>query len=103
MPSSNKVRKVTSENYPTDAGREGEMIFRSVYELADCQKPMKRLWISSMEDSAIREGFANLRPGADYDGLRDAALCRAKADWLVGINATRLFPCCITEPSTSGA
>ena len=91
MPSSNKVRKVTSENYPTDAGREGELIFRSVYELAGCQKPMKRLWISSMEDSAIREGFANLRPGVDYDGLRDAALCRAKADWLVGINATRLF------------
>lgn len=74
-----------------DAGREGELIFRSVYELAGCTKPMKRLWISSMEDSAIREGFANLRPGADYDGLRDAALCRAKADWLVGINATRLF------------
>ena len=74
-----------------DAGREGELIFRSVYELAGCQKPMKRLWISSMEDSAIREGFANLRPGTDYDGLRDAALCRAKADWLVGINATRLF------------
>ena len=74
-----------------DAGREGELIFRSVYELAGCQKPMKRLWISSMEDTAIREGFANLRPGADYDGLRDAALCRAKADWLVGINATRLF------------
>ena len=74
-----------------DAGREGELIFRSVYKLAGCQKPMKRLWISSMEDSAIREGFANLRPGADYDGLRQAALCRAKADWLVGINATRLF------------
>ena len=74
-----------------DAGREGELIFRSVYELAGCSKPMKRLWISSMEDSAIREGFANLRPGADYDGLRQAALCRAKADWLVGINATRLF------------
>ena len=74
-----------------DAGREGELIFRSVYELTGCQKPMKRLWISSMEESAIREGFANLRPGADYDGLRDAALCRAKADWLVGINATRLF------------
>ena len=74
-----------------DAGREGELIFRSVYELAGCQKPMKRLWISSMEDVAIREGFANLRPGAEYDGLRDAALCRAKADWLVGINATRLF------------
>ena len=74
-----------------DAGREGELIFRAVYELAGCQKPMKRLWISSMEDSAIREGFENLRPGADYDGLRDAALCRAKVDWLVGINATRLF------------
>ena len=74
-----------------DAGREGELIFRSVYELAGCTKPMKRLWISSMEDTAIREGFANLRPGTDYDGLRDAALCRAKADWLVGINATRLF------------
>ena len=91
MPSSNNVRKVTSENYPTDAGREGELIFRTVYCLAGCQKPMKRLWISSMEDSAIREGFANLRPGADYDGLYQAALCRAKADWLVGINATRLF------------
>ena len=74
-----------------DSGREGELIFRSVYELAGCQKPMKRLWISSMEDSAIREGFQNLRPGADYDGLYEAALCRAKADWLVGINATRLF------------
>ena len=75
----------------TDAGREGELIFRNVYELAGCKKPMKRLWISSMEDSAIREGFENLRPGADYDGLHQAALCRAKADWLVGINATRLF------------
>lgn len=74
-----------------DAGREGELIFRNVYELAGCKKPMKRLWISSMEDSAIREGFENLRPGADYDGLHQAALCRAKADWLVGINATRLF------------
>ena len=91
MPLNNNVRKVTSENYPTDAGREGELIFRTVYCLAGCQKPMKRLWISSMEDSAIREGFANLRPGADYDGLHQAALCRAKADWLVGINATRLF------------
>ncbi|MBM6789979.1 DNA topoisomerase 3 [Flavonifractor plautii] len=74
-----------------DAGREGELIFRNVYELAGCKKPMKRLWISSMEDSAIREGFENLLPGADYDGLHQAALCRAKADWLVGINATRLF------------
>lgn len=74
-----------------DAGREGELIFRTVYCLAGCTKPMKRLWISSMEDSAIREGFAQLRPGTDYDGLHQAALCRAKADWLVGINATRLF------------
>ncbi len=74
-----------------DAGREGELIFRSVYYLADCQKPMKRLWISSMEDDAIREGFQNLRPGADFDGLHKSALCRAKADWLVGINATRYF------------
>ena len=74
-----------------DAGREGELIFRTVYCLAGCTKPIRRLWISSMEDSAIREGFANLRPGSDYDGLHQAALCRAKADWLVGINATRLF------------
>ncbi len=74
-----------------DAGREGELIFRSVYYLADCQKPMKRLWISSMEDEAIREGLQNLRPGSDFDGLYESALCRAKADWLVGINATRYF------------
>ena len=74
-----------------DAGREGELIFRTVYNLAGCRKPMKRLWISSMEDDAIREGFANLRPGSDFDGLYQSALCRAKADWLVGINATRFF------------
>ena len=74
-----------------DAGREGELIFRSVYYLADCLKPMKRLWISSMEDEAIRDGFQNLRPGANFDGLYKSALCRAKADWLVGINATRYF------------
>ena len=91
MPSSNKVRKVTSENYPTDAGREGELIFRFVYQMAGCTKPVKRLWISSMEDAAIREGFANLRPDSDYEALYQSALCRAKADWLVGINATRLF------------
>ena len=91
MPSSNKVRKVTSENYPTDAGREGELIFRFVYQMAGCTKPVKRLWISSMEDATIREGFANLRPDSDYDALYQSALCRAKADWLVGINATRLF------------
>ena len=74
-----------------DAGREGELIFRTAYSLAGCGKPMKRLWISSMEDSAIRDGFAHLRPGSDYDGLYQSALCRSKADWLVGINATRLF------------
>ena len=91
MPSSNEVRKVTSENYPTDAGREGELFFRFVYQMAGCTKPVKRLWISSMEDAAIREGFANLRPDSDYDALYQSALCRAKADWLVGINATRLF------------
>ena len=74
-----------------DAGREGELIFRTVYYLAGCTKPMKRLWISSMEDSAIREGFAHLKPGRDYDPLHQSALCRARADWLIGINATRLF------------
>ena len=74
-----------------DAGREGELIFRTVYHLAGCDKPVKRLWISSMEDSAVREGFENLRPGSEYDGLHQAALCRLKADWVVGINATRLF------------
>lgn len=74
-----------------DAGREGELIFHTVYDMADCSKPMKRLWISSMEDEAIRQGFADLKPGRDYDGLHQSALCRSKADWLVGINATRLF------------
>jgi DNA topoisomerase-3 len=74
-----------------DAGREGELIFRTVYCLAGCTKPMKRLWISSMEDAAIRDGFQGLRPGRDYDGLHQSALCRARADWLVGINATRYF------------
>lgn len=75
----------------TDAGREGELIFRLVYDYCKCKKPVKRLWISSMEDAAIREGFAALRDGADYERLYRAALCRAHADWLVGINATRLF------------
>ena len=74
-----------------DAGREGELIFRLVYELSGCRKPILRLWISSMEDSAIREGFSELRPGADYEALYQSALCRQRADWLVGINATRLF------------
>ena len=75
----------------TDAGREGELIFRLVYHQCHCKKPIERLWISSMEDLAIQEGFAHLRPGSDYDALYEAALCRERADWLVGINATRLF------------
>ena len=74
-----------------DTGREGELIFRLVYEAAGCSKPFSRLWISSMEDAAIREGFAELRPGGDYDPLYQSALCRQKADWLIGINASRLF------------
>ena len=76
-----------------DAGREGELIFRFVYEVAGCNKPMRRLWISSMEDSAIKAGFADLKDGRDYDALYASALCRAKADWIIGINATRLFSC----------
>mgnify|MGYP005763812299 CR=1 FL=1 len=74
-----------------DAGREGELIFRLVYEKAGCAKPVKRLWLSSMEPDEIRKAFGNLRPGAEYDRLYAAALCRAKADWLVGMNATRLM------------
>lgn len=75
----------------TDAGREGELIFRLVYHKAGCRKPFERLWISSMEDVAIKEGFENLRSGSEYDALYEAALCRERADWIVGINATRLF------------
>lgn len=76
-----------------DAGREGELIFRFVYHVAGCDKPMRRLWISSMEDEAIRRGFADLKDGREYDALFASALCRAKADWIIGINATRLFSC----------
>ena len=83
--------RVDSVVCATDAGREGELIFRLVYEQAGCGKPIKRLWISSMEESAIREGFENLRPGSDYDNLYHSALCRQRADWLVGLNGTRLF------------
>ena len=75
----------------TDAGREGELIFRLVYEMAGCDKPTERLWISSMEENAIRKGFANLQPGNNYDNLYHSALCRQEADWLVGLNGTRLF------------
>lgn len=83
--------RVTSIVCATDAGREGELIFRLVYSLCGCTKPVERLWISSLEDAAIAEGFRNLRPASEYDSLYHAALCRAQADWLVGINATRLF------------
>lgn len=86
-----KMREVDSIVCATDAGREGELIFRLVYYYSKCNKPIERLWISSMEDEAIRKGFAELRPGSDYDMLYQAALCRAQADWIVGINATRLF------------
>ena len=77
----------------TDAGREGELIFRLVYHQCGCKKPFERLWISSMEDDAIRNGFSNLKPGTEYDALYEAALCRERADWIVGINATRFFSC----------
>ncbi len=83
--------RVTSIICATDAGREGELIFRLVYALCGCTKPVERLWISSLEDVAIAEGFRSLRPASEYDSLYQAALCRAQADWLVGINATRLF------------
>ncbi len=74
-----------------DAGREGELIFRDVYSLSGCRKPTLRLWVNSLEDDAIRRGFENLRPGFEYDALYTAAFCRDRADWLVGINMTRLF------------
>ena len=75
----------------TDAGREGELIFRLVYDQAKCKKPFERLWISSMEDQAISDGFFHLKNGREYDDLYRAALCRERADWIVGMNATRLF------------
>ena len=84
---------VTSLVCATDAGREGELIFRLVYNQARCKKPFERLWISSMEDTAIQEGFEKLKPGTQYDALYEAALCRERADWIVGMNATRLFSC----------
>ena len=86
----------------TDAGREGELIFRLVYHQCGCKKPVERLWISSMEDSVIREGFQKLRPGTEYDALYEAALCRERADWIVGINATRLFSCLYGQPLAVG-
>ncbi len=77
----------------TDAGREGELVARLILKKAECKKPLKRLWISSVTDKAIREGFAHLKDGKEYEPLYDAAMCRAEADWLVGINATRALTC----------
>ena len=85
-----------------DSGREGELIFRLVYEQAGCKKPVSRLWLSSMEESAIREGFAHLKPSTEYDALYNAALCRERADWMVGINASRLFSCLYNQPLAVG-
>lgn len=98
-----KDKRVTEFVCATDAGREGELIFRLVYNKAGCTKPFKRLWISSLEDSAIREGFNHLRDGKEYDRLYEAALSRSKADWIVGINGTRLLPRSITRSWWSGA
>ena len=92
-----KVRKLINDKETdslicaTDAGREGELIFRYIYDKSGCKKPFSRLWISSMTDEAIREGFEQIRPGADYDGLYASAQCRSQADWLVGMNASRAF------------
>ena len=86
----------------TDAGREGELIFRLVYQQTGCKKPVFRLWLSSMEESAIREGFANLKPSTEYDALYQAALCRERADWMVGINCSRLFSCLYGRPLAVG-
>ena len=86
----------------TDAGREGELIFRLVYQQAGCKKPFSRLWLSSMEENAIREGFAHLKPSTEYDALYNAALCRERADWMVGINASRLFSCLYGQPLAVG-
>ncbi|RHT58283.1 DNA topoisomerase III [Clostridium sp. AM29-11AC] len=77
----------------TDAGREGELVARFILMKAGCRKPLKRLWISSVTDRAIKEGFSRLRDGREYNHLRDAAMCRAEADWLVGLNATRALTC----------
>ncbi len=103
MPSSNKVRKVTSENYPTDSGREGELIFRLVYQQAGCKKsPSPACGCPAWMENAIREGFAHLKPSTEYDALYNAALCRERADWMVGINASRLFSCLYGQPLAVG-
>src|SRR5207245_9452169 len=86
----------------TDAGREGELIFRYIYEAADCEKPFDRLWISSLTPDAIRKGFDVLRPGSDYDPLADAACGRSRADWLVGMNLSRAYSLAYGEELSVG-
>ena len=93
---------VDSVTAATDAGREGELIFRLVYQQAGCKKSVSRLWLSSMEENAIREGFAHLKPSTEYDALYNAALCRERADWIVGINASRFFSCLYGRPLAVG-
>lgn len=94
--------RVTSLVCATDAGREGELIFRLVYAMADCRKEVRRLWISSTEESAIRQALCRMKPMRDYDNLYRAALCRAQADWLIGINATRLYSLLYGRPLPTG-
>src|SRR6202042_50117 len=86
----------------TDAGREGELIFRYIYEAAGCSKPFRRLWISSLTPDAIRKGFESLRPGSDYDRLADAACGRSRADWLVGMNLSRAYSIVYNEELSVG-
>src|SRR5712664_3991585 len=86
----------------TDAGREGELIFRYIYEAAQCEKPFSRLWISSLTPDAIRKGFEQLRPGGDYDPLADAARGRSRADWLVGMNLSRAYSLAYGEELSVG-
>ena len=93
---------VDSVTAATDAGREGELIFRLFYQQTGCKKSVSRLWLSSMEENAIREGFAHLKPSTEYDALYEAALCRERADWMVGINASRLFSCLYGQPLAVG-
>ena len=104
----NTLKKLMNDNEvdtvinACDAGREGESIFRLVYNQANCKKKMKRLWISSMEDSAIKDGFSNLKDGKDYDNLFESAQVRAIADWLVGMNISRLYSCLYNQNYSVG-
>src|ERR1700683_3904972 len=94
--------RITRVVCATDAGREGELIFRYIYEAAQCGKPVSRLWISSLTPDAIRKGFEALRPGTDYDPLADAARGRSRADWLVGMNLSRAYSIAYNEELSVG-